>query len=263
MSWETLYLCGVSITTDATAMFVFFATFFIYNFHAFANYLVKDSFSSFFHLLDNRVSVIQRLCVVTGFAGTVITFLFISTSGKMICLLLGILTLSYTLPIFKIKGKQTRLREISYIKILTISLTWALVTVVLPIMNNQHQIPASLYFLVFFERVLFVYAITLPFEIRDMEQEMRFGVRTIPAIHGIENSKRLGYLLLIIFSLLSLLHNYYYSHDRNIATPLILSAITAGVLIYFTNEKRNQWYYKGWIDGTMFFQFLFVILFNL
>src|SRR5438045_1110748 len=91
MALETDYLTGFSITPDAFTCFLFFATFFVYNFHAFANHLVTESARDFFHLLDRRVSLSQRASVIIGFVGCVITFLFISNAVRLMCLALGII----------------------------------------------------------------------------------------------------------------------------------------------------------------------------
>ena len=268
---ETLYLIKWNsgtveyFTTKPDIIFIFFvfsATFFVYNFHAFANHLLIEPSRHFFHLLDNRVSLAQRISLLTGLTGTAITFFFISRSAQVLSLLLGFITLAYTLPILKVKGKRKRLREISYVKILTISLIWSLITVAMPVAAQNLSLPITFFFLLFIERMLFIYSITIPFEIRDMEREKMIGVMTIPSIHGVKNSKKLGYLLLIIFTLFSLIHQQYFSGGRQIAMPLIISALIACVLIYFTNKNRNQWYYKGWIDGTMAFQFILLLLFN-
>jgi len=265
MALETLYLYGFNLQVDALALFIFFATFFVYNFHAFANHLVSEPFKYTFHLLDKNVSFTQRICVITGFMGTIISFYFISTRVQMLCVILGLITLAYTLPFLKLNGKRVRLREISYVKIFTIAFVWSLITVALPVLNYNMPLSTSLFWIIFSERMLFVYSITIPFEIRDMEQEQRYGVRTIPAIYGIKKSKRLGYLLLVLFCVIALFHQIFIGgsyHGFQITVPLILSAIFAGMLIYFTNEKRNKWYYKGWIDGTMAIQFILLLLFN-
>ena len=44
--------------------------------------------------------------------------------------------------------------------------------------------------------------------------------------------------------------------------PLMLSAIAAGWLIVFASDKKTNWYFKFWTDGTMILQFLLLLLFN-
>src|SRR5258708_21742157 len=114
--------------------------------------------------------------------------------------------MAYTLPVLRFKGKRKRLREISYLKIITVAMMWSLLTVILPMQEYSFHIASKLAVIIFIERFLFVYSITIPFEIRDMKQELRYGVRTIPVIHGIKTSKRLGYVLLLLFSAVALYH---------------------------------------------------------
>jgi len=259
MVWTTMFSSGIMIKPDAFIGFIFFSTFFVYNFHAFSNHLVRSPFQKFFHLFDQAVSIEQRFCVIVGLLGTVICYLNISFRSQVFCLFFGMVTLAYTLPLVFFNGQKKRLREISYVKILTVSLMWSLVTVVLPFIEYD----SSFNVFTFLERMFFVYAITIPFEIRDMEQEKKIGVLTIVAIHGIENTKRLGYFLLLMFSILCGVHQYFYHLGINFAIPMACSAIVAGLLIYFTNEQRTKWYYKGFIDGTMILQYALLIIFNL
>src|SRR5690349_9154631 len=108
MGWETLLEISFRFPASgfqfqsAILAFIFFATFFVYNFHAFANHLVHEPSKHFFHLLDNQVSISQRLSVVAGLIGTAVTFLFVSHYAQLLCLLFGIVTLGYTLPVFKV-----------------------------------------------------------------------------------------------------------------------------------------------------------------
>jgi 4-hydroxybenzoate polyprenyltransferase len=118
--------------------------------------------------------------------------------------------------------------------------------------------------LLFFERFLFIYAITIPFEIRDRQKEQAIGNRTIPLLYGVKKSKMLGYVLLILFCILCLIRECIYDHaSEDIIkhfAALALSALTAALLIYKTNDNRSRWYYKFLIDGTMIEQFLLLIL---
>src|SRR5437762_2008753 len=110
MSCETIYFCGLPVRMDAFAFFIFASTFFIYNFHAYANHLVHEPFKRFFHLLDKEVSLSQRVSVGVGFVGAVASFWFISFKAQLVLVFLGLITLAYTLPIIKVKGRRWRLR---------------------------------------------------------------------------------------------------------------------------------------------------------
>src|SRR5258708_58687 len=98
MAWETLYLYGFEVRADSFAAFTFFASFFVYNFHAFANHLVSEPFRDWFHLFDKEVALSQRLSVIVGFIGTVVSFYFIPSRAQLLFILLGLITLGYTLP---------------------------------------------------------------------------------------------------------------------------------------------------------------------
>ena len=75
---------------------------------------------------------------------------------------------------------------------------WSYVTVFLPAMELGLALDLRL-FMIFIERSLFIFAITLPFDIRDMEIEKANGVKTIPAMIGAQNSIYLGMGILLIW----------------------------------------------------------------
>jgi len=86
-------------------------------------------------------------------------------------------------------------------KILTLTITWAGVTGVLPVLAAQQVASHPVYLFHFMMRWLMMLAICLPFDARDVERDRRNGTVTIPAIIGIKNAFFVCYgcILLNIF----------------------------------------------------------------
>src|SRR5262249_10527037 len=108
------------------------------------------------------------------------------------------------------------------------------------------------------ERFLFVFSITVPFDIRDIESDSSKGVISIAVSLGEKRSKILAILLLLIFSVLTVIHygktGYFY--------PLLISAASAIFLAYKTSPEQPENFYLFWLDGTMILQFLLVWMFT-
>lgn len=183
---------------------------------------------------------------VIGFYG----FWQLEFRTQLALVLPAILSLGYVLPIWKTK----RLRDVHLIKIFLIAGVWAYVTVFLPAMELGLPLNWNLFF-IFSERALFVFAITLPFDIRDMEIEKANGVQTIPALIGAKNSIYLGIGLLLFWAAANyLLYPLYTAH------LMAIIALLTMLVIAFSYPRKADWYYTGLLDGTMLIQGLFLYL---
>lgn len=182
----------------------------------------------------------------------------LSFSVQVTLLIPCLIALAYVLPIFK--GR--RLRDFPYLKIFLIAFSWAWITVVGPIIQWGGSIDTSVVFMIV-ERSAFVFAITVPFDIRDLVLDQEGDVSTIPGRFGIKRAKGIAYVALII-SLLAVLSNgvgAFYSLTTTMA--LLLSTLVAGGLIYYSHSERHDYYFTGALDGTMVLQALLVFLASL
>lgn len=243
------------------AVFVFFSTLLVYNLHKSLSLLRHQSVREVLRLLfSEKLTPAVRYLIYAGLAGMSVSFFFLHPVQRLPLMILGAITLAYSFPIIRIGANRRRFREIFFIKIFIISTVWALATVLLPAMDLDF-FPAGTW-LLFVERILFIFAITIPFEIRDMEQEKRWGNTTLPVILGIRDSKRLAWLFLILYSGLVLFHWSQFSMNDGVALAMVLSALAAAWTVYLTDENKNNFFYKFFVDGTMMLQFIFVILIN-
>lgn len=204
---------------------------------------------------------------MTGLVGSLITFPLLEIKMMTGFLIAGLLTLSYSLPMIRRKGQFIRMREVTYLKVFTVAFGWTFITVVIPLLPFLENISGAELTIILLRRFLFIYAITIPFEIRDMERERRFGNISLPMIYGIRKMKAVGIIMLILFCILSALQEKYFLFDfvsrKPILIPLLVSAVAAAFLILYASDKKTNWYFKFWTDGTMILQFLLLLLFSL
>lgn len=190
-------------------------------------------------------------------------FLFLSLSSQILLFFLAVLSIAYGLPIFSLHDKKFGLRNIPGIKLFLIATVWSLSTVLLPILeldsSNLFHLPSGDTMILVAKRFLFVAAITIPFDIRDLFQDRSQALKTIPVMLGEKKAYLFCQGLLILY--LVLLFLFRESFDRNFMA-LALTIILSGWLIFKSNLKRNEYYYFLFLDGTMILQFLMLALFK-
>lgn len=114
--------------------------------------------------------------------------------------LVGLMSLGYTFPILKIGGKSVALRQIVGLKVFLIAIVWSLSVVWLPVVEYYSTSDIILWQSAFYWSILvalFILAITIPFDIRDIKQDNIYKLKTIPIILGEAKAKSLCYFLIV------------------------------------------------------------------
>jgi len=186
---------------------------------------------------------------------------FLNTSSKILLISLAITSVAYSLPIFTIHDKHFGLRNIPGVKLFLIAAVWSLSCVLLPILELESSVEASVSMndsiLLIAKRFLFIAAITVPFDIRDLFQDKTNELKTIPVILGERKALLICQGLLVIY--LVLLFLFTKSLDGNFI-GLTLTIILSGWLIFKSTWQKNEYYYFFFLDGTMIVQFLMLVL---
>lgn len=186
--------------------------------------------------------------------------LFLSTSSKILLLSLALISMAYSLPLFTIEEKRFGLRNIPGIKLFLIAIVWALSVVLLPILeaesNQGIQTSINDSILLISKRFLFIAAITVPFDIRDLFDDKLKELKTIPVLLGEKLALLICQAFLIIY--LVLLFFFTKQFDSNFF-GLALTIILTGWLIFKSKWKKNEYYYFLYLDGTMAVQFLMLV----
>ncbi len=188
-----------------------------------------------------------------------IFFAFEANNLVLIILLpLSIITLLYSFPFIKNnKLKLLRLREIPYLKIFLISLVWSLTTVILPAVKSSLLIKPLHLFVITIERFFFVFAITIPFDIRDVKEDIASGLKTLPIKFNSEVAIKLSNIAIVLFIFISAIE-FMFTNQIYIFIALLISGITTYTGINNQNLIKNKYYHYGILDGTMILQFLFI-----
>jgi 4-hydroxybenzoate polyprenyltransferase len=191
-------------------------------------------------------------------------FFLITTGSKLLLIFLAVLSFGYGLPLFSIGEQKFGLRNIPGLKLLMITLVWTMSCVLLPILEAQsmHLTIISMRdtTILIAKRFLFIAALAIPFDIRDLFEDKQLGLKTIPVAWGEKNAYLFCQLLLAGYIvLLFLFRNNSFTTDF---WALTLSVIITGWLIFKAKWEKNEYYYFFFLDGVLILQYLFVIAFN-
>lgn len=187
-------------------------------------------------------------------------FLLISTASKILLMFLGVLSFCYGLPLFSIGDRKFGLRNIPGLKLFMIALVWTMSSVLLPILETQGMPLATISMrdttILIAKRFLFICALAIPFDIRDLFEDKHFGLKTIAVVWGEKTAYLICQVLLAGYVVLLFLfrHNGFTTDFF----ALTLSVILTGWLIFRSRWEKNEYYYFFYLDGVLILQYLFV-----
>ena len=238
-------------------LFVFFASLFTYNFQRLVRMRVQGELSFRQQWLQQNKFLLWFVTALSAIA-TVYFSLSLSYNSLRLLLPLGIIAFMYSLPLLYWKGRWWRLREVPGIKIFLIALVWALVSVGLLV--EEHQIGWTIdVWLLFLHRLCFVFAITIPFDIRDLKYDS-LQLKTIPIVFGAEKARYIAYAALVMYELLVVAQFIFGDiiGVRALIALLCTSAATAYLLIKTTSDK-GEYHFAFWIEGASALMNLFLM----
>lgn len=136
------------------------------------------------------------------------------------------------------------IRKIPLLKVFYVGLVWALMNCWLTL--PEFNIP------IFLISFLFITALVLPFDIRDMNVDT---VKTFPALIGVQNTKYIAYVLVFLSVILSAQYLTF-----PYAVSFFFSGIITYVFIYFSENERNDAYFSFGVETCSALPFLFSVI---
>ncbi|QDG51962.1 hypothetical protein FIV42_14805 [Persicimonas caeni] len=237
---------------------VFFATLFVYNLDRLVSISREDAVAvtERHTWIDAHRSWLWALAAVGG-VGSAASFWFVPLDLLWGLVPLGVVTLAYSLPVWARDGQKRRLKDVPGLKIFLIALVWSSVTVVLPALDAGVEVFETNAVLAFVERMIFIFAITLPFDVRDMNRDAQAGIYTLPMTLGVHKTRWLAVGLMLIFVGLVVAH---YGLTVSSATiPMALSGLLTAAALWPSHKVHGELYYVGLLDGTMLLQGVLVV----
>ena len=248
-------LLGQDMHWDALAILVFFATWGVYLLirlvakDRIGQYEKDDRWKFFFKNYGFMVGSVVLFFVI-------VAVLFFQLPVRVRWLLIGpgCISMLYGLPLL---SKNTRLRDVGIIKIFLIAIVWAFTGSFLPAAQVGVSVFSFQSILLFAAQFLFILGITIPFDIKDLEIDAISDVKTIPSILGTEWSYSLSFSLIFASAAC---HQWMLSsyNSSNLGVPVGVGLLITGMLIYATQNSKNNLVYFFGIDGTIILQWLLI-----
>ena len=135
-------------------------------------------------------------------------------------------------------------REIPLFKIFYVGLTWALI--------NSWLILPTFHAEIFWISWLFITALVLPFDIRDMKSD---AIVTFPRLIGVQNTKYLAYFLIFISLLLAI---FYLKTEFSVA--FFFTTVFTFALIYYAENSNKDSYFSFWVESCSVMPLFFITL---
>lgn len=199
-------------------------------------------FSGYLYTKYQKTKHFFKILILNIVAGIICSLLIIHNHNEIrlikwfIIVVLGLLYNSFFLDLY--------IRRIPLLKVFYVGLVWAL-------MNCWLTLP-GFNFPIFFISFFFITALVLPFDIRDMKVDT---VKTFPTIIGVQNTKYIAYSLIFLSIILSVFYL-----ELNYSIAFFLSGIITYILIYFSENERDDSYFSFWIETCSALPFLFLLI---
>ena len=245
-------LLKFNVFNNLVPFFVAFSILASYNLIRF--YEIKTKRLSWFKswFLNNKFKV-SVLSIISIIMVIFITF-FTSFNLKSLIILFpfAIMTVFYVIPFFKTEKLEFSFRYFPTVKIYSIALAWAGISVLFPLVEAEIKFNSTIY-IEFIQRILILIAITIPFDIRDVKSDFK-SLKTLPQLFGVKKSKILGTVLLVLFVILGFWNNFFLITD-------IIIAIITGIFLWFSSEIKSRYYTGFWVESIPII-WLILIIFN-
>jgi 4-hydroxybenzoate polyprenyltransferase len=243
---------------------VFFATLFLYGFHRIyhrSKMLPEERNEERHHWADEHKAAYYIITGVSFVAAAVLMF-YMPVMVWVLLIPVGILGLGYSLPVIPTKSGWKRLRDISWLKILWISLAYAWLTTFIPV--AYHSGVTNLFnpdvLCVFARSFLFVFVLVIPFDIRDVAHDSKNGIKSLPVLLGVKFTLRIAMWFLMVFVFVVLLQFQYFHLSSKAATALCISALEVAIVVPLSRPNRPDLFYPLAIETSMIFHWAVIFI---
>ncbi|MBW3544558.1 MAG: UbiA family prenyltransferase [Bacteroidetes bacterium] len=204
--------------------------------------------ASWYQQHKTSIKLLLLLCSVAF----LISVFFIRWQAVAVLAFLGVLSLLYNIPDQYLHKHHQSIRSVPLLKIFVIAFVWASIGSWLPYHWSGGHWQAALW--LFVAQFCFIMAITLPFDIRDYQQDEDSRLLTIPGIIGIRNTRWLAVCFLLLHLVIMLM---FFGHT--LVATLLFVAASAPLLVY-AHCNRPYWYFTGLLDGLILLQYLLLLI---
>ena len=227
---------------------IFIASIIVYN-----NYKLIKLFNSVKNLYFKKILILSSIILSFYYA-----YLFLNTYGWNSLLFIStlfVLSIFYNFTYYKHKISIGNFRAVAYLKIFLISFVWASVSSLIILKFNILTV------LSFIQNFIFIFAITLPFDLRDKEIDRKHGVKTLA--HCYNSSQLLTIAnLLITFNLISSIILFPIFEIEVYLIPELLIYFYVVILLKLFPKMKNEILIYELLDiSIIIYGILYILIF--
>lgn len=248
---------GNTFSFDNNSWFIFFSTVFTYSYLKYGHPSTGVVTTAHRQWAKAYPQLSKNLLLLSLLASGAF-FFTLSNSNKMIVMGVGVFTAFYGFVSLPFTSSKLKLRDFGLLKTFFVGLVWSVTTVIVPLEGTPVE-PAMLVFLLL-RRFLFIFALTLVFEIKDQATDREYNLRTLAMVLGISRTKLFAQLTLMLLVVTNLVQYFFYEISLSNMLAVNFSLLISMAVIQPVSEETTEpWYYFA-IDGMMILQFVFVWL---
>jgi 4-hydroxybenzoate polyprenyltransferase len=234
---------------DDSCWFIFSVTMFTYfclkrfGFHATGHFTFKNCKA-------------VRIAFYISLAATIFFFFLLPVHAKIVFLMLlavtavvGFIKLPFTKP-------RITLNDLSFFRIVFVAVAWSVATVVIPLSKQSDRTDLMIFLML--RSFLFILAITMAFDIKDMQEDRQNNFDTLPLAIGVSNTKLIAQAVLFLLLSINTAQYFFFHIQFTNMMAINLSVLLAIVIIQLAEEETADWWYYFVLDGLMIMQFIFV-----
>lgn len=250
--WVSMILLGADLSFQPITLIIFLSTFITYNalriFGSNGNYVKSSDILSW---QQKHLQIIKGLMILSLVVVLSVSF-FLSIEIILIFAAASVITLIYILSI----GKLGKLRKVPFLKTIIVAIVWTLIVGIVPLAELKNYSITDWFFISSIQ-FLFVLGLTIPFEVRDLETDLKEGIITFATHFGVKKTINTSILIMLLCFHLQLIYLTVYRNETNYLwiSPFISSFI-AVIILFQTNQNKKELWYTGLIDGILIIQFL-------
>jgi len=241
-SWLSFLQLKMAVDTFLL-MYIFCASVVAYNFMKYAQHWIKDELF--------KLTFIKIITVIS-ITGVLLCVFKIKYEVVVLSALLALLIYGYSYPVSK---HIKKFRQTPLIKWLVITFIWATVSFIFPLLSVNASMAFDMILFEFVQRMVWVLALIIPFEIRDIEDDCQSGGSMIQRI-GVMRAKIVSIILLILFFSL---RNLIYTQISVVNLLIYISLI---IMLLFTQKNQGRYYSSLMVESLPMLWLIFALCYK-
>jgi 4-hydroxybenzoate polyprenyltransferase len=255
LSVQSFFITLNAMNWPAVAL-TFFATLAIYNLSVVSITFIRTSGDRLLrlHFEGDQLNVVVFLISIPAILSLLPGC---SHLQALIFMAVSVMALFYMMPVKLNNNRLPGIRHHWLIKNILLSLIWSMATVLIPLAGDGNALLGGETIFVLARNFFFIYALTVIYDLRDLQTDAAAGMRTLAMVTGSSGAKLIALLSLMVFAVLAFADPLM---EDGYKLPLIMSFLPAAAVVLLAGPARKRSYYLWAVDGMMALKALLVIM---